>query len=225
MPSDRKNLLASVRKIGLGSPSARRLVEYIRIALNMRSATTSEIRSYLARNASIIRHLWTGTLPHPERCLVGEAGALRYEVKSDSNLDEPNFSLLRDIVQIDWQEERLDLVVGLMGAPLPESKTKFQEEFRKTRRGMLSPLLRRRIHAEDEVARAMEEQQRRSVQEKRKARPGSLLRFGETLEPENDGHIAVEEEAERKTEAERGERRISRPRLFDKIPKIWRSRR
>lgn len=162
------------------SPKGQRRLRYIRRALSMPGDACPEaVEDFLARNPSVVRHLASGTVAHPEwafddRC-VGAAAAAEVQVSGDGA--SRNLQLYQAITEVLWQSNPIWEALDMAAEPTDERERLLRVECRKRRRDTVpAPSFARML--DDNPDLVMEDLQRRALAEAiRRNRPDSLLKF------------------------------------------------
>ncbi|KAM3433244.1 hypothetical protein NHJ13734_006514 [Beauveria thailandica] len=184
------------------SATGAELLARIRTALAMHPTTPfAEVRRFLEHNGSVIRHLVTMTVPHPDQYVTEPAtGALHELAVRGANKEAGGGGgggeTLVAVAMLDWHSPLIDRHLANMVFYERERKTiRFREVMRKCRRGgTQSRGAYRWLRAHNATSRIWDDEQRRAREWRRRRRPrvqhrGSWL----VNEVRADGDEAMEE--------------------------------
>ncbi|KAK8146703.1 hypothetical protein G3M48_002718 [Beauveria asiatica] len=184
------------------SATGAELLARIRTALAMHPTTPfAEVRRFLEHNGSVIRHLVTMTVPHPDQYVTEPAtGALHELAVRGANKEAPGGGgggeTLVAVAMLDWHSPLIDRHLANMVFYERERKTiRFREVMRKRRRGgTQSRGAYRWLRAHNATSRIWDDEQRRAREWRRRRRlrvqhRGSWL----VNEVRADGDEAMEE--------------------------------
>lgn len=162
----------------------------IRFCLAMDLSTSPQaIQTFLGNNPSILRHLFHGSIPHPDRHYADEdalAGPAEYEVRvSHPDSVQGNRTFWKAVTEMYWDDERIRRVIELaLYSTSLRDEWLLREGYRKCRENQVSHAMYQRLMAEAAGFAEMERRKAEDKQLKRERRPRSLLGEVITLEDE-----------------------------------------
>ncbi|OAA37360.1 hypothetical protein BBO_07742 [Beauveria brongniartii RCEF 3172] len=184
------------------SATGAELLARIRTALAMHPTTPfAEVRRFLEHNGSVIRHLVTMTVPHPDQYVTEPATGALHElaVRGAKEAGGGGGETLVAVAMLDWHSPLIDRHLANMVFYERERKTiRFREVMRKYRRGTHSRGAYRWLRAHNATSRSWDDEQRRAREWQRRRRRWRRLRVqhrGSWLvnEVRADGDEAMEE--------------------------------
>ncbi|KAM0743098.1 hypothetical protein ACQRIT_003275 [Beauveria bassiana] len=182
------------------SATGAELLARIRTALAMHPTTPfAEVRRFLEHNGSVIRHLATMTVPHPDQYVMEPTtGALHEPAVSGAKEATAGCETLVAVAMLDWHSPLIDRHLANMVFYERERKTlRFREVMRKYRRGTHSRGAYRWLRAHNATSCIWDDEQRWARERRRRRRRRRQLRVhrGSWLvnEVRVDGDEATEE--------------------------------
>ncbi|KAM3519595.1 hypothetical protein NHJ13051_007402 [Beauveria bassiana] len=151
------------------SATGAELLARIRTALAMHPTTPfAEVRRFLEHNGSVIRHLATMTVPHPDQYVMEPTTGTLHEPTAGGG---GGCETLVAVAMLDWHSPLIDRHLANMVFYERERKTlRFREVMRKYRRGTHSRGAYRWLRAHNATSCIWDDEQRRACERRRRRR-------------------------------------------------------
>lgn len=147
------------------------LLEAIRDSFCMPQDTPfDKVREFLEKNSSVIRHLVTLTIPHPDHYLPGSGNTI-YEPILTGDAAQSALIILENIMSVEWDSPKLTEIFAIV-TDSEQHQMEFEEVLRKHRVDQRSVRARRYLRGKDKNFRREDRARRKRKEKERKLNRG-----------------------------------------------------